>query len=179
MKRQGGLAYFRKERENQPHTRKLADGKTKYLLKWRGFGDEDNTWEPRENLDCSDIIEEFKMVRKENGQPKPGNKCKPGALGSQPYKKKSGDDRPRYFKRRLNPKRIVGATASLGKLMFLIKGKASYKADLVPAKEANQVSSDCHQVLRGASDLAHFGPEKVGSTSPWRTGLHEARLLET
>lgn len=117
------------------------NGKTEYLLKWRGFGDEDNTWEPRDNLDCADLIDEFERVRKEKGRGgRPGdNKRKAGALDTSTTKKpkKIGDERPRGFDRRLDPERIVGATDSSGELMFLIKWKGSDEADLVPAKEAN------------------------------------------
>jgi len=117
------------------------NGKIEYLLKWRGFGDEDNTWEPKENLDCKDLIETFEKSRqaKSGKAGKGADKRKSGvaAATGDVKKKKEGDERPRGFDRGLDPERIIGATDSSGELMFLIKWRTSDEADLVPAREAN------------------------------------------
>merc|ERR1712203_1063209 len=115
------------------------NGKVEYLLKWKGYGDEDNTWEPRENLDCEEMIETFEKNRREKADKKKGaDKRKSDADGGSSKKKKGGDDeKPRGFGRGLDPERIIGATDSSGELMFLIKWKGLDEADLVPAREAN------------------------------------------
>merc|ERR1711993_22221 len=116
------------------------NGKVEYLLKWKGYGDEDNTWEPSENLDCQDLIETFEKKYKEKQAAKKSagpEKRKGAGSGGEGKKKKGDDDRPRGFDRGLDPERIIGATDSSGELMFLIKWKGSDEADLVPAREAN------------------------------------------
>jgi len=145
MPREESPALAEEEEEEEYTVEKCVDkrvgrnGKTEYLLKWKGYGDEDNTWEPKENLDCTELIAAFENKRKEKtDKKKETEKRKSGATSDAGSKKKKGDDdKPRGFDRSLDPERIIGATDSSGELMFLIKWKGSDEADLVPAREAN------------------------------------------
>uniref|UniRef100_A0A2R9BUZ1 Chromo domain-containing protein n=1 Tax=Pan paniscus TaxID=9597 RepID=A0A2R9BUZ1_PANPA len=133
-----------KEEEKEYVVEKFLDrgvvkGKVEYLLKWKGFSDEDNTWEPEENLDCLDLIAEFLQSQKtahetdksEAGKHKADSDSEDKGEESKPKEKKEESEKPRGFARSLEPEWIIGATDSSG------------EADLVPAKEA---SVKCPQV---------------------------------
>uniref|UniRef100_A0A8C9QFK1 Chromo domain-containing protein n=1 Tax=Spermophilus dauricus TaxID=99837 RepID=A0A8C9QFK1_SPEDA len=118
--------------------RRVVKGKVEYLLKWKGFSDEDNTWEPEENLDCPDLIAEFLQSQKtahetdksEGGKRKADSDSEDKGEESKPKKKKEESEKPRGFARGLEPERIIGATDSSGELMFLMKWKNSDEAVL-------------------------------------------------
>ena len=39
----------------------IKDGCKLYLIKWKDYSDSYNTWEPIENLDCKELMEEFRL----------------------------------------------------------------------------------------------------------------------
>uniref|UniRef100_A0A3Q2XNT4 Chromobox protein homolog 1-like n=1 Tax=Hippocampus comes TaxID=109280 RepID=A0A3Q2XNT4_HIPCM len=127
--------------------RRVVKGKVEFLLKWKGFSNEDNTWEPEDNLDCPDLIAEFmrKYKEKEDKKKEGKRKVSDGAGGPEEKgSKRKKEEKVRGFGRGLQPERIIGATDSSGELMFLMKWWNSDEADLVPAKEANVI---CPQVV--------------------------------
>ena len=44
--------------------RKGPHGKIQYLIKWKGYENKDNSWEPIDNIYCDDMITEFENEQK-------------------------------------------------------------------------------------------------------------------
>jgi len=154
----GGGSDAEEEEEEEYSVEKVLQkrtrgGKVEYLLKWKGYSDEDNTWEPAENLDCDDLIEIFekdhkkKEAEKKTKEKDPvDKKRKQNGEDFTTIKKKKSEvkEGPRGFERGLEPEKIIGATDSSGELMFLMKWKGSDEADLVAARIAN---AKCPQIV--------------------------------
>ncbi|XP_066593708.1 chromobox protein homolog 1-like [Prorops nasuta] len=132
--------------------RRVIKGKVEYFLKWKGYSNNDNTWEPEENLDCPDLIAEFEEQRKKKEaaanskrhDEQKRRKSSSTPTPTQAKKKLTEEKKAEGFDRNLDPERIIGATDSSGELMFLMKWKGTDDADLVPARIANE---KCPQIV--------------------------------
>ncbi|KAJ8415897.1 hypothetical protein AAFF_G00404540 [Aldrovandia affinis] len=146
--------------------RRVTDGKVEYYLKWKGFTDADNTWEPEDNLDCPELIEEFLKSFTLEGENEGGGLSPPDTQGhhkdpteittvhelSQSEQQESelqdsGEREtgsPAGLISQLEPERIIGSTDRQGELMFLVKWKGTEEVALLSAREA---SARCPQVV--------------------------------
>ncbi|CAK1549592.1 unnamed protein product [Leptosia nina] len=138
--------------------KRTVKGKTQYLLKWKGYKEEESTWEPVDNLDCEELIRVFEESRKEKEKPKKTeerSKKRPRESSEETSRKSRGTsvssveenkdakkekkvEKEKYgFDKGIKAEKIIGASDATGELMFLVKWVDSDEAELVPAKIAN------------------------------------------
>lgn len=89
-------------------------GKKEYFLKWIGYDEKDNTWEPEENLDCPGLIEAFEKERTKKKEAERKRKLSVQSDGKG-AKRKNEEKKSLGFERGLEPEKIIGATDSPGK----------------------------------------------------------------
>ncbi|UJR21967.1 hypothetical protein I4U23_025035 [Adineta vaga] len=120
--------------------RKVLNGEVYYFLKWKGFGDTENTWEPEMNLDCPELIADYHKRSKKSLEPSElpdSNKRVTQESTTNDAAKKVKRSNEFGYGKGLEIEKILGATDVYGELMFLIKWQATDKPELVPARIAN------------------------------------------
>ncbi|XP_060873968.1 chromobox protein homolog 5-like [Metopolophium dirhodum] len=137
-----------------------------YFIKWSGYDDKNNTWEPRENLYCKYLIKEFEEKLRQGGKKRKRNgKIGHGGRGrlrtlSRSTVATSCSSETRRQETRIEtdeeienidtvndfsatlpipkiPEKIMGKTVENGQLVFLMKWRGIEEFNLIPAKEAN------------------------------------------
>jgi hypothetical protein len=59
-----------------------------YLVKWKGYGDDENTWEPKTNLShASELVKAFDATKKASGGAKTASGAEPKKRGRKPKAK--------------------------------------------------------------------------------------------
>lgn len=137
-----------------------------YYLKWKGYAETENTWEPEGNLDCQDLIQQYELSRKDEAitaapskKDRPASNPKVSPTTSNSSKRKSeepaGPAKSKRtepdtdgalsiksgatgFDRGLEAEKILGASDNHGRLTFLIQFKGVDQAEMVPSTVANE-----------------------------------------
>lgn len=91
-----------------------ANNKVEYLLKWNGYDEKENTWEPKEHLNCPELIEAFELERARQDKERSKKRKSTSTPTPEVTKKAKNEKKIVGFDRGLQPEKIIGATDSSG-----------------------------------------------------------------
>ncbi|XP_037902905.1 chromobox protein homolog 1 isoform X2 [Hermetia illucens] len=104
---------------------KQEKGVTYYLIRWKGYGPEGDTWEPEDTLNCDDIVARFKK-KKTKGSSASGKSKKSTPTGQGARKRKAEeevDDEPSDPEKEWEVERIVDVGYEKGVRLFRVRWK--------------------------------------------------------
>jgi len=123
--------------------RTIEGGKIEYFVKWKGYSEEDNSWEPANTLSCKELIDEFE------------NKKRPGPAS---FKKPPG---PASVKNQVPPVASENKAPGPASLKSQISTTTSDKVP-GPASLKNQAASVTNEIRAP-------GPASVKNVAPTNT----------
>lgn len=132
--------------------KRTNNGIVEYFLKWVGYDDKYNTWEPIKNLDCKELISQFdeKLERNKQKHKKTKKKSDYFDLNEAQKDDNAVDKKNSVVENKIHtqgpvahrvqkkiPDMIIGAADVDGDLVFLLKWKDIEEANIIPARYAN------------------------------------------
>lgn len=119
-----------------------SEGKIEYFLKWKDYGDDANSWEPEENLSCTELIKTFERKRASStaiaGDSTSKQPIANGVNHSEKKKSLEPEDIMRQIDPNLIPEKVVGAVGLKDEILIVIKWKNKLEKDYIPSTIANK-----------------------------------------
>ncbi|CAG2117130.1 unnamed protein product [Medioppia subpectinata] len=110
-------------------------GRVEYCVKWLGFSDDENTWEPIDNLHCEELIADYEANNKTttaSAKKTPAKKGRAAAATPKTPKRGASDG----WSRGLKAKRVVGVAEKEGQLVYSVEFVGETTAEEVAATVA-------------------------------------------
>ena len=124
--------------------KKVFKDRTLYLVKWKGYAKDQNTWEPITNLDCPELIKKFEISFKKQQERKSTSASQAKASSSKTTLKNQVNNNKNVKTEPSSPQKTVSnsSVASLSKNKELGVNSNIVKVSKKTQIKSNQVSKD-------------------------------------